>query len=400
MFNFGRRLLGYFQGFSNRAEGPSLVKEFSASCSSYDLRPVVQVIVDKIKVLAETSPGPLVVLMGENHLSPCHHLLRQFVVEKLLEMSSSAALMVDKMSPRVAYGLEQPLNSLALEIEKYFSFSFSDEERARINQADRDGQYFLKLHPLNYPKFSNQYNEAQFLQRLSISAGLNDAARLYNTEERTGPFWEEGRGVYLDYSDPDTRTLVQHFASTHIDEPIPACSPMGVYLRNKMLVTRAIKHLNDSQSDIYVQSCGLLHVLGRQMHNGAASFGYKDSLCALFKEVGVTVFPVYSLVSRQGLDRLSSEAQSVLLNEGVIVPEYDDVPLIVTPDNTKNRMTQIYQDSGRDFVCDLTSTRIQDVDVNRQTEIDILRWVSGVINRDILDHQRVFPAKVSVSIHP
>ena len=398
MVSIRQKLSEYFSRLTRSDENSSLSlsDENFRTSRSYDLRSPTEKILEKIR--AKSSQGPIVVIMGENHLSACHRVLNQIVVEKLLRSSSASALMSNHMGLRVAYGCELPHNILAERLERHFSISFSEEERARINQSDGHGQMFLKLCLVTEPyggrdtPAANKNADRLFFQQ-SISMRLNDAARFYDKSENK-EFWEEGAGVYLDSADLETGQMVQKFAPAKAKERISAVSDTGMSLRNRMIVARALTHLNDVQADVYIQSCGTYHVLGYNK-----GYEFKDSLCALFKDTGFTILPVFPMCRDYDLETLSAEALSVLKSDGVIVSQFDDVMILPTPELDRDQMRQIHEDSGREF------TLYDEIPgAKEKWEQELRYWIEGVIKRDISFHPLTRgpgnSAKALVSCHP
>ena len=121
-----------------------------------------------------------------------------------------------------------------------------------------------------------------------ISTRFNDAAsRGYTPQQQ-----------YIDTRDATTANIL---ASKGLlpRHPVEMASIEGLDLRNACIVENAKKHIKDTKVKIYVQHCGMAHMMGGKgpwLSNGE-QYSYKNSLADLFNKEGMHVVPFFHTVT-------------------------------------------------------------------------------------------------------
>ncbi len=250
--------------------------DYSASPSRYDLRPAVKAIMAAENWLLSRQPDQkLVIIIGESH----GHIIPSF-----LQMAVLKAHLEQRAAHPFAYGCEQ-----VHEMVTHYIPSLSAED-------DPDGRLVMASYNSDTENSQSFWeHRALFGLCLShhISVSFNDVS--YFTTFDAYPN-DDLRSI-IDQADPLTRQLVveqfPHLVGKEIlrmhEKNGP--DPEGMALSNAAIVKNAIEHIERTQSQIYIQQCGVSHVMGETRKT--RDFKYEDSLTALFFKQGFSVLPVF-----------------------------------------------------------------------------------------------------------
>lgn len=253
-----------------------------------DVRPAIDALENMIR--QRSADGPLIVLMGEEHMFPANQILPQAIASRFKNTS-------DHTDHRIAYGMEwehNSLNSVISNLNKFDDIHLIHAFRA----AD------LQLFGLPAER-----NMLAFCRHHSISVRFNDAASACKSGH-----------CYLDASDPQTKELMGDDAA----KIIGMTSPQGMALRNKMIINNALQHMEDTKADIYIQQCGAIHLFGNQKmiypDFGEIENAFSDSLTAVRSDVNI--LPVFVTSSINSLDHIPPEAMAAL-QSGLVIDGLD-----------------------------------------------------------------------------
>jgi hypothetical protein len=236
--------------------------------------------------------GPVVVLMGEQHPSASHKALQQAVLGKLKDENST-----------VAYGVERPHDFLEWFISEGFGFKIPPELRGRVSDADKDGRrlietFLIAAWPADVPV--SERSVLAFCRDKGISMRANDTA---------------DADLFLDQNDPTTRALIVQYAPERLGTPIHSRDDaLGIELRNRMIVERALAHMKDTGAQIYIQQCGKAHVFGNNMTGDE----FESSLSAMFANAGVNVLSVFPAGAGWGFETIPAQAKEQL-HQGLVI---------------------------------------------------------------------------------
>ncbi len=220
----------------------------------YDLRPVINAIMNTQNVLMDTIPDdqPIVIIMGERHDHPINSLLQEGVLKALLKQREQN----DKI--KFSFGLEWASNET-------------------VFLSTRDNYFF----PASAALFA-------FCDAHDIPLAFSDAVRAYKKASGDNTFEID---EVLKKDDPLNAKLIHdNFPAWEGDSLI---SREGMAIRNMAMVENATRLIRETKSKIYVQHCGQNHAIG------SIKNPYKESLRNLFEKQGcatITVMPEYELV--------------------------------------------------------------------------------------------------------
>ncbi len=318
----------------------SLFKTVSCAADPDDLRPALAALERETAVRAARSP--LVVLMAEDHTVPVHKLLRQGLMARLLKTSSP-----------FAYGMERAHDMLAYLMEKSFDQTVPKDLCAQIEAVDHNGHRLARvfraaLMPEHTPLTGK--NLLAFCLENGISIRANDAAKI-----RIDNKW------YLDSPQ---------------NQNIPVESREGVARRNQVIVERALAHMKESAVNIYVQDCGMGHLLGHQSDKGI--WPYAESLSALFAQAGVNVLPVYTADFCYMPDKLPEEGAALLASKGLVIEEVNTrrfLPGMSAPYMEMQLMAEISAHSGGEIKIFPEATREEIEQEKEQIKREISHWL-------------------------
>lgn len=252
----------------------------------FDLRLAVNAIVKAIEMKAGW--GALIVLMGEMHRCSAHVALRQLVMDELRERS------ID-----FAYGTETEHNFIEANA-KDFSLDVPDAFKNKLQDQDGDGTYFrqalINWHIPQAPVSIK--NLMKFCETKKISVRPTDAFRdEANFLIPADPIWKRFPKMTKD-----------HLFESYNFKPksvIGYLDPLGIAMRNYAITIRAIDHIKDSGTQIYIQDCGLAHLYGQRGHRGYPS---GHSLSAAFKRAGFNVLSIFTEHTHTNIDYIPRDA--------------------------------------------------------------------------------------------
>ena len=318
----------------------SAFKTVSCAADPDDLRPVLDILA--AEMVARTARGPLVVLMGEDHTVPAHKVMRQGLMSRLLKTTSS-----------FAYGMERAYDLLPHLLEKKFDLVLDADQRAQLIGDDYNGHRLARafratLTPEHSPFTSK--NLLAFCLYNNVSIRANDAAKI-----RVDNKW------VLDLPD---------------HQNIPVESLEGVALRNSVIVERALTHMHESGVHIYVQDCGMGHVLGHQSTQGI--WPHSESLSALFLQAGVDVLPVYTADFVYAPDKLPEGAAALLRDKGIVVEGLNTRRFMTgmsAPYMEKQMVEGFSAHSGGEIAVFPETTQEEDVREKERLRRNIKQWL-------------------------
>jgi hypothetical protein len=212
----------------------------------YNLAPAAAAISEAVKCAMdeETAKGergkPIVLIMGEEHKTPTHKLLKAMVIEHL-----------DIQAKKIIFAME----------------------------AD----YTTNRRTPSYTTLSS-YILNQTTHQKGLPIIFNDAARL--EENKNNEY-----ATTLKQNDSLNKISIDHYCknnSIHIDKPIDLKLPAAMAIRNHFMATYATHHLQKQNSKIVIQSTGAAHVLG----NADKEFKFKHSLAQCYINLGYRVITV------------------------------------------------------------------------------------------------------------
>lgn len=240
----------------------------------FDLRPAVDGILAAIERRRQTTDGkPLVVLMGENHNLPSHHMLQLMVIKKLCQDDQS-----------LAYGIELPHNWLGTMLAAKTARKISRDVITNLEKMDSNGRRILTMvlaftRGINSPV--SHFTSQNFIRQKGLSVCFNDAAETgYKNFEPLPPG--------LDPEDPHLRNILERYSWENIGQNVDPRTPEGVSLRNIVLMENICTHAKNAKAKVYIQQCGMNHLFGRL---GASN--YEDSLGAKFMKAGIPFLSVF-----------------------------------------------------------------------------------------------------------
>lgn len=276
----------------------SSLYEIDCSADPADPRPAVDIICDRITELLSAAPGnkPVVVLMGEAHVISAHTALQQTLMARLI-----------REGIRFSVNIEAPGHNL-------FPGATTTPGPEKYQYYDLDAGGRVSL--LNYLTFKDKWaalshdSLCSFCYRGSISTRFNDTANdSLGSIDRNDPYTAD---ILKDYPEPKDKTT-------------STSSPLGVAIRNRVMVKRALDHARDTKTRLLLQIAGRSHVFGDDIRP-ADSFKHEDSLSSLFTKAGAFVLPVY--IETQPLyhltchgmipSKIPPEAKSIL-KESVVI---------------------------------------------------------------------------------
>lgn len=330
-------------------------KRVSCADDPSDIRPALHVLTQEIERRA--AAGSLVVLMGEDHSVPLHKILRQGLLARLLQTSSS-----------LAYGMERPHDLLGALLENKCGQPVAPSLRVQLGRSDYDGQKLSRafralLSPVHTP-FTGK-NLLAFLAENKISIRANDAATVKQDKE-----------VFLDLNDPLTQRLIAQHKPHLQGLPVSVTSADGIALRNHMIVDCACAHMKETGAHIYVQDCGMGHLLGHQSARGV--WPYADSLSALFAQAGMDVLPVFTTDFIYNYESLPAGAAAMLAQQGLALEELKTTRLLAfmcSPDMEKRFMDEVNANSADEIKIYPEASREENEQEKQRIIREIPHWL-------------------------
>lgn len=248
----------------------------------FNIRPILDAIMNAQNWILDRLPADqkLVILLPEDHDTHIQMLLQQAIIRMLADQR-------DKDPKRsYAFGYETAHNKF---FKNRKSYTVADDQRTidlltRVTLADHE-EALIPLKAL----FTT-------CRDTKTSLGLNDVATKRPAEGSK-------RLVDIDQSNPLTRDLIEKHAPQYLGIDIPRATQFwdagvplaeGMRLSNLMMVENALRHVERTNSRIYVQHAGIAHVMGfkKKLFDYGESYKYDDSLAALFQARGFSVLPV------------------------------------------------------------------------------------------------------------
>jgi hypothetical protein len=273
--------------------GPRIV---DCSDNPFDLRPALDALQAEIE--RRSAEGPLVVLLAERHTLPSRVIMGQALMSRLLRTGTSS----------IAYGIEQDHNMVEQILTRAMNIAVPPELKGQITEADRDGRHlaraFSAVH--GHPQGGGPaalLSALDFCLQNQIPVHANDIAKIYPN---------------LDLSDPMTCDLLKGYDLGARDIDVRA--PFGVALRNMTGLKNVSRRMQDNNIDCYIQAAGAAHLFGRK---GQGGHPYSSSLCAVFKEAGINILPVFLTTKDFGLRDIPGGAAEVL-RDAVIIKGLDE----------------------------------------------------------------------------
>jgi len=210
--------------------------------------------------------APLFVMLGENHDRPAHKLAHMLVLRSLQDKGY-----------KIAVGLEDPYN-LTHTVVEYLK---DHKQRAAGNllaellvDTARDDPLHVQIAvPLAQKDSAHLTN--MLCRHVAIDSGIRMA---FKDAARSGYNF----GATLDRDDPHLRHIIRRDRIDVGKDPVVAYSPLGIHLRNKMIVEMGQDHALRRKPHIYIQLCGNHHV-GGAPHSPLGDLPYKQSLTGLYQ---------------------------------------------------------------------------------------------------------------------
>lgn len=220
-----------------------------------DLRSTVDAVFNEITACrAELPRGqPLVALIGETHSASAYTLFQTLLLENL------------NAGPSVACGLEIPHNAHTKPIS-------SRNERKILKDFLNSSDFS----PVEAPVATRIFFES--LYKNAISTRFNDLARTS----------DPGKPLILDQKDLLTQKIVRENAPGFLSDPIGIGSADGLRLRNIGIAENILRHAEQGEAEIYVQSVGLYHVCPLKSC-------YEHTLTYALEDRGIDVLPIFLL---------------------------------------------------------------------------------------------------------
>ncbi len=196
---------------------------------------------------------PLVVLAGESHSMPAHHLHHMLVLDGLT-----------KSGEEIVFGCEQPHNLLSDTFFNITKLRPAPAIETFLKESDQDGKLTLQCWSSFYKSGFTDHTQNTLFRYLrrndQIKVCFTDAAR---------------QGHYLDSDDQSTADSMKECLSNdrHLS------SPDGTQARNHHITPAITDFALKHNARIAIQQCGDDHVIGNEHRNHKA----KNSIAAYLK---------------------------------------------------------------------------------------------------------------------
>lgn len=302
---------------------PHLPERRVISKNEYDITSGVGAIMEAENWLLERLPTsvPIVILMGETHDILSHTAVQQKTLEHHL-----ANAQIDP-SLRFSVGLEQPHDHLK---NMPHVQTWPEWVNAILrNQTPDDPNGARVLNGLLKKPFDPSFNQTSLIKYClehRISTKLNDLSREYIHGIVEG---KERVFMLLNEWDKQTKRLYRANGGSRDVLKRVVTSEIAVTARNMGIVENALAHLNATQARIYIQQCGLAHVLGSKPINRDGKehkYTYQKSLHALFREAGCAVIAV--VPAKEDKKPSDADTSNVIFIEGL--SEQEETPDLQT----------------------------------------------------------------------
>lgn len=223
---------------------------------------------------------PLVVVIGENHNFPGHHLHNLLVLKALNDSDEKTVV-----------GMEQRRSNLLNWLKFAKGYDENDDVlRSTLDEVDVNGKMSM-LYLFSNVNLPNAPYTQSILQRsildMDIPVRFTDAAFAYQAKEE-GVHSEHN---VLDANDPDT---AQSIADCWVqrDKEFDPFEADGVWIRNHHAAGQIEEFAAEQGARIVVQMSGNAHVLGKNDGLDPIYLSGRDSLAQCVKDMGLPVMAV------------------------------------------------------------------------------------------------------------
>jgi hypothetical protein len=264
-----------------------------------DSAPALEHVVKLIeRVKQENSDKHVIVLLGENHAVPLHHVFQHVVCQSLIAKSLTTTIAYEH--PHNSLQPCKPFNDIELQIDNTLN-------HIKLNSpAD-----YQKLQRMDLARKTNFFADVTSHLIKDVELENSDLSIIFADLAERKLILEEIS--YLDQSDPFTSTIFEeHHNSRHAF--IEVASPEGVKLRNIGML-KAIRQV--TFNEVTVLKTGLVHMYG----NVCEGKEYKDSLYQLIKaDSNCVVIPVLFETQYHSLETLCDKnIRENILNDPNVV---------------------------------------------------------------------------------
>lgn len=340
--------------FDNRPSSGAC-RVISCARNPFDISPVLEAL-DK-RLDKQPPARPLVILMGEEHIIPAHKVLRQAIIQHLCSRS------------KVAYGMERSHNLLDTLISKSFGLNSPLFGSGYLKDRDPEGHYLIEAFigaavPVHSPVTA--LNLMTACRDMGISVRANDAAKI----KKDGHF-------YLDAQDPLTAQYLELLQADHPDD-ISVHDQQGIALRNFMIVENALAHMQESGAHVYVQDCGMGHMLGYKNNRTQAQWLYQDSLSALFKAHDIDVLPIFPSLMTFQPENLCDEGLHSLDEGAIIVTDMNEQRLfsfMPSPDMEDTVLQKMAQCNPATIKIHLSNQNVHSSQLKEKAATILQKWI-------------------------
>lgn len=248
----------------------------------FDLRPLLKSIMTTQNWILDRMPKgqKLVILLSEDHDTHTQILLQQAIIRQLADQREKHPDL------SYAFGYEGSHNTF---FKNRTNYTVADDHKTPLFltgpvPAEREE----KMIP-----FKSLFNACR---ETKTSVSLNDVAT-----KKPAP--GSKRVADFDQADPLTQSLVKKHAPQYLGKDIPRATEFldngiplaeGLRLSNLMILENALRHIERTNSRIYVQHAGGNHIFGfkNKLFEAGKPYEYSDSLSALFEKQGLVVLPI------------------------------------------------------------------------------------------------------------
>lgn len=234
----------------------------------------------------------LVIISGEEHSTPAHLLIQTGIMAHLASRREKSPA---DATENFVMAYEQPFNNLSLMANTAYKLKVQTHLKYKMQEYDREGHLALKANLIN-----NTYKDAPLSRERVFRAALgynipvifNDAAyipRLFG-------------GAFLDFKDDLLHETLKkagkshNLRSSYRTPRIDIGSPLGLALRNSLMVERALVFARKQHARIIIQQCGAGHIFG----NREKGWEYADSLVSRFREAGYRTMAIFVSSEKSG----------------------------------------------------------------------------------------------------
>jgi len=222
---------------------------------------------------------PLVVVIGENHDFPSHHLHNLLVLKALNDSDETTVV-----------GMEQRRSNVRNWLKHGKGYNENDHAlHATFDSVDADGRMSLSdqlLHgKVENAPYSQKVLQSQILE-MGIPVRFTDAAFQYKPTD-------DGH-VEVPILDADAPKTAQSIADCWVErgKEFDAFSPDGIWIRNHHAAAQIKEFAAEQGARIVIQMSGNAHVLGQTHSSNEKHLPGHDSLARNVKDLGLPVLAV------------------------------------------------------------------------------------------------------------